>query len=131
MKHKLLLVLFGCLLCVSVAFGQEETAETDSGIVEEAVAIAPGSPVAPAPASMVTAVDKDNDQGHAMIVTWEISADDGAGTKAVIGYQILRSATPDGPWTDVGKVPFGETESENVGSKNPESEDYIPDFTAF
>ena len=146
MKHITRLVLFvflvsiGCLLCFGTAYAQEESAPpNDPGLPDD-----PGQPDDPAalestlefipvaaPATMVTAIDKDNDQGHAMRVTWEKSADDGAGSKSVIGYQILRADSPEGPWNEVGKVPFGETAYNNVGSKDPESRDFIADFTDF
>ena len=134
MKHITTLVLFGCLLCFSMAYAQDEPIPPDDpGQPDDPVGQDSAQVLAlvPAPASMVTAVDKDNDQGHALIVSWEKSADDGAGTKAVIGYQILRADSPEGPWTEVGKVPFGETEYDNSGSKDPNSNDFIPDFTDF
>lgn len=140
MKHITTLVLFGCLLCFGMAYSQDEPTPPDDPALADDPAptddpalpdSAQGLAPAPAPASMVMAIDKDNDQGHAMIVTWEKSADDGAGNKSVIGYQILRSNSPEGPWAEVGKVPFGDTEYDNTGSKNPNSNDFIPDFTDF
>lgn len=66
------------------------------------------APTPPAPASGLTAVDKPNDDGTAIIVNWELSpSDDGNG--AVSGYTIYRATSADGEFTVVGDAVRGAT----------------------
>ncbi|MFH1374581.1 MAG: DUF6754 domain-containing protein [bacterium] len=44
----------------------------------------------PAPVSMLTAADSDNDHGHSIKLSWELSADDGAGQNSVLTYEVFR-----------------------------------------
>ena len=44
----------------------------------------------PAPPSNVNAFDTPNDSGTSVTITWNKSADDGAGENSVIGYNVLR-----------------------------------------
>ena len=48
------------------------------------------APPPPAPPTNVIAVDKDNDHGHAVDVSWTLSSDDGSGAKSVLTYDVFR-----------------------------------------
>lgn len=57
------------------------------------------------PPQDVQAVDTKGDEGGSITVTWELSPDDhGEATEdvTVIGYEILRAESPEGPFTSVG-----------------------------
>lgn len=51
----------------------------------------------PAPPTNVRATDAPNDHGHALVVTWDLSADDGHGRNNVLAYKILRTPQLIGP----------------------------------
>ena len=62
----------------------------------------------PAPPTEVRASDTPNDDGSGLTVTWRRSADDGAGAGDVIGYQVLRSQSPDAGYEAVASAIAGE-----------------------
>jgi hypothetical protein len=97
------------------------------------VATTPAAPQIspPAPVTDLTAFDTDNDHGHAITVRWTKSADDGAGRNDVIQYVVYRATSAGGPFVEVGKAPAGTTVYNNTGAKEPESPDFIPDYTDF
>ncbi len=72
------------LLCGSMAV----LAQTDSALVDSAGAI-PAQPP-PAPVTNLQAGDTDNDHGHSITLTWDLSADDGGGQNNVLAYEIFR-----------------------------------------
>jgi hypothetical protein len=51
-----------------------------------------------APPSDVRAVDAPNDHGHAIVVRWQFSTDDGQGQNNVLAYKILRTPKLAGPF---------------------------------
>jgi len=61
--------------------------------------IAQSAPVVvrPAPPTNVRAADKPDDHGHTIIVSWDLSADDGQGNKNVLTYRVLRTPKMSGP----------------------------------
>ncbi|MCP4230759.1 MAG: hypothetical protein GY771_11535, partial [bacterium] len=63
-------------------------AQTDSAQVDSASAI-PAQPP-PAPVTNLRAVDTDNDHGHSITLTWDLSVDDGGGQNSVLSYEIFR-----------------------------------------
>jgi hypothetical protein len=63
--------------------------------------------VLPAPPTDVCAQDAPNDQGGAILVQWQLSADDGAGMGNVILYNVYKSDSEDGPFNYVGSVGAG------------------------
>ena len=86
----------------------------------------------PAAVTGITSFDTDNDHGHSITVQWTPSADDGGGSNHVLGYRIMRSSSPDGPFVDtVGMVPLGSVKLENSSSIEEGSEGFIPDYTNF
>ena len=67
----------------------------------------------PAAPTNVKAIDKPNDEGHAIVVTWDLSSDDHKGGK-VKEYKILRASVQSG---ELGKFKV-------VGSGPPEKPDF-------
>jgi hypothetical protein len=122
MKYRLLIAVLFLLFGLSSLMAQEEAAEVDSTMIDS-------TELYPATVSDLKATDKPNDHGHATVVTWETSADDGGGKNVVVQYEIYRSMSFDGPFDSVGTVPAGEGRFEDIGSKDPESGSFVPDFT--
>lgn len=118
-----LLILFG----LSSLMAQTDTAEIDSTATDSVVV--DSAELYPASVSDMEVKDKPNDHGHAVVLTWETSADDGGGKNNVVQYQIYRSMMYDGPFDSVGTVPAGESRFEDIGSKEPTSSSFLPDFT--
>ncbi|MEA1979425.1 MAG: DUF6754 domain-containing protein [candidate division Zixibacteria bacterium] len=82
---KLKTVIFICLLLLAtISVSAQEGAE----IVPETDTTEQMPP--PAPISLLTAVDTDNDNGHSVTLTWELSPDDRQGAKSVMSYEIFR-----------------------------------------
>jgi hypothetical protein len=110
------------LLCWMLAFtfffffgssvlGAEETPSSSN---ETPVAIqAP-----PAPPTNVAAKDIPNDKGGAITISWEKSADDGAGAKNVTEYEILRSNKRDEGYEVIGNAAPGGTSFSDNAAKN-------------
>ncbi len=61
------------------------------------------------PPTAVWAKDAPNDAGTSILVFWQPSASDLKGDKAVIGYQIFRAASAQGPFEAVGTAAKGDT----------------------
>ena len=72
--------------------------------------------VTPAPPTNIQVYDRRNDAGGTLVVTWTKSADDGAGTSAIVQYQVLRAA--------------GDEEFEIIGTAGPGSEEFIDGNTS-
>ena len=85
----------------------------------------------PAPPADVVAEDAPNDNGHALLVTWTLSADDGAGRNNLVSYQVLRSDSPDGEFEVRGLVPAGENTFKDKGAKEKEDANYLPPHKDF
>lgn len=77
-----LLVLCLLLSCFGLASAQMDAVESDSLSID--------STLLPAPVTNLTAKDLDNDHGHAIVLEWTLSADDGAGKQSVTMYEIYR-----------------------------------------
>jgi len=121
MRYILIIFSLILLLTVSTSLAQVDSLETDT---TAAVEIAP-----PAPVIELTVSDKENDHGHALVVEWGLSADDGAGNNSVLLYDIFRSESPDSGFVKVGSVPSGNTRYDNIGILEKETAGYIPDNT--
>ena len=78
-------------------------------------------PVAPAAPESVFAADIPRDAGRAIQVRWSLSADDTAGARSVLGYEILRSASPGGPFSVAGSAPAGSTAFRDGGGRGREA----------
>jgi len=55
----------------------------------------------------VVVTDKPNDDGHATIVSWELSKDDGAGLNNVLAYEIFHTDSPEGEFQKIGLMGKG------------------------
>ncbi len=84
---RVLLLVFVCsFLLVSISSSVFAQANSDSDTPADSIpAIA-----APAQVTDLKAFDTDNDHGHSITIEWTLSADDGAGAKSVISYEIMR-----------------------------------------
>ncbi len=87
MKHKYWIVPLLVLGLFTVVPAQETAVPLDSVPADSTQA---DSILPPAPVSMLTAVDSDNDHGHSIDLSWELSADDGAGQNSVLTYEVFR-----------------------------------------
>ncbi len=89
MRHKLRLAIV-----LMLGLGSVAVAQTDPATAGSAAVVQPGAEVRavspPAPITNLQAVDKKDDHGHAITLTWTKSADDGAGANSVISYEIQR-----------------------------------------
>jgi hypothetical protein len=72
----------------------------------------------PAPPTTVTAKDIPNDKGGALSISWDKSADDGAGAKNVIKYEILRSTQRDAGYEIIGNTVAGATSFSDNTARN-------------
>ncbi|MEE8576069.1 MAG: hypothetical protein V3T31_02330, partial [candidate division Zixibacteria bacterium] len=89
MKHILRPVIVAGLLCWSVAAAQTDDASVDPTVDSAAVQVP-----APVPASVtaLAAEDKPNDHGHAIDLSWQLSADDISledGAQTVLQYEVF------------------------------------------
>ncbi len=82
MKYKSFVILLFIFCAFTLSAAQEDAAPADTVQVD--------SILTPAPVSMLTAKDGENDHGHSIILQWELSADDGAGQNSVLSYEIFR-----------------------------------------
>lgn len=89
----LCLVVSAMLLFLPTAMAQPPV---DTGLVADTVAIPPPDP--PAPVANVRAYDAPDDHGHAIILEWDLSADDGRGRNDVMAYRIERAPRLEGPF---------------------------------
>jgi hypothetical protein len=85
----------------------------------------------PAPPTDVVAKDAPNDNGHALVVTWTLSSDDGAGRNNVVSYEILRFDSPGGEFEVRGLAPAGENTFKDKGAKEKEDTNYLPPHKDF
>jgi len=122
MKHKPAIAVLFVLFGLSSVWAQADSVMTDSAAVDS-------TELFPAPVSSLTAKDKPNDHGHAIVLNWETSADDGGGKNNVVMYDIYYSTSFDGPFKKVGAVPAGTGTFEHIGSKDPADTLFIPDHT--
>lgn len=122
MKHRFLIVGMIVLFGLAPVWAQTELDLVDSTVIDS-------TELFPAPVSDIQIVDKPNDHGHAVILTWETSADDGAGKNNVVQYEIYWSTSFDGPFDTAGVVPAGTGEFKHIGSKVPGDPKFIPDYT--
>lgn len=111
-RHLILLSLFMLVLTVG-AQAQEPTA-------------AP-----PSPPTNVVLKDAPDDAGHAVIVSWILSADDGGGRRNVVKYRILRAEKPDGPFSERGVVAMKSTTYADKGTDEESDPNYYPNHKDF
>jgi hypothetical protein len=84
MRVKLIVALL-ILLVGPAALGQEEAGPADVAPADTVDTMPP-----PRPVTNVEVHDKDNDHGHATVVSWDKSPDDGAGRDNLVTYEVFR-----------------------------------------
>ncbi len=89
------------------------------------------APQPPDPPMNVVAKDAPNDNGHAIVVKWSLSADDGKGKNNVLSYEIWRSDNPDTGFVLRGLVPAGTSQYLDRGAREKEEENYFPPHKNF
>lgn len=129
MTLRRLLMVVAVVLVAAVAHGQTDTALTDTTAVDTTLAASANQVAPPAPVTNLTAKDVPDDHGHAISLSWDLSADDGAGTSSVVAYLIRHAKSPDGPFDSVGNVPAGQGSFSHTGAKERDSREYLPDHT--
>jgi len=97
------LLLVAILLCVVPAAWAQAPADTMMAPDSAAMMM----PEPPLPATNVQASDVPNDHGHALDVTWDLSADDMAGHNDVLAYRIERTPRFEGPFSPDSVTPDG------------------------
>lgn len=120
-RNKVLLIFF--LTLPFLLLGLNISSAQEAGEVK---ALVDSSAQAPALPIDVVAKDAPNDGGHALVVSWKLSADDGAGKKNVLSYEILRSDNPDSGFVVRGLVAAGVNNFNDQGGKEEGSENYFP-----
>jgi len=68
------------------------------------------------PVAEVKAFDTPSDAGGSITITWELSPDDVPGSNLVLGYEIKRSLSSEGPWEMVGVVSRGANRYEDAST---------------
>ena len=63
----------------------------------------------PTPPPDVTAIDSPNDGGQKIDLSWKSSSDETNPAVTIVGYDIERATSPDGPFKKIGRVPVGNT----------------------
>ena len=86
MKLKLLVVLLMLVFSVALAVAQSDEVIGGDSLAVDSISSVP----LPAPPTAVTAEDNPNDHGHACVVHWETSVDDGDGQNSVTVYEVFR-----------------------------------------
>jgi hypothetical protein len=87
------------LFAIAILFSQApDSLPADSMIAEV---------VLPAPPTNVCVQDAPDDQGGAILVQWQLSADDGGGLNNILIYNVYRAPSEDGPFDYVGSVGAG------------------------
>jgi len=104
-----LFVLF--FLFTPFSVGAEEASEVEGEPVQEAEA-------PPTPPTNIRAEDNPNDKGGIINISWDRSADDGAGANNVTAYEILRSTERDGVYEHIGGTAPGATFFSDSDVKN-------------
>jgi hypothetical protein len=90
-------------------------AEEVPGVEVDTSLAAPALPAAP---TSVEAKDNPNDKGGIINISWDRSADDGAGANNVTGYEILKSKEADGVYEHIGGAAPGATYFSDSNVKN-------------
>ena len=70
----------------------------------------------PAPPSNVIVIDNPSDGGGKIMITWELSADDGANNNNVTGYEILRAEKGDTVFISAGMTAAGDNRYIDAGA---------------
>ena len=83
MKNKCLIALVLLLMGYSGVLAEEEALTGDTLVTDSMLLF-------PAPVSNLEGRDSDNDHGHSVDLSWDLSVDDGAGQSSVMKYEVFR-----------------------------------------
>jgi hypothetical protein len=83
MKNKCLMTVVLLLVGFSGVAAEEEALAGDTLAADSMLLF-------PAPVANLEGRDSDNDHGHSVDLSWELSSDDGAGQRSVMKYEIFR-----------------------------------------
>lgn len=108
-------LIFPLVLLLWLAPLSSEAQETPQ---EEGESAQQTEAVHPVPPANVQAEDNPNDKGGIINISWERSADDGAGANDVSGYEVLRSTEIDGIYEHIGGAAPGATSFSDSDVKN-------------
>ncbi|MDD4053106.1 MAG: hypothetical protein PHR28_14570, partial [candidate division Zixibacteria bacterium] len=120
MKRATIVFILMAVLATAVGWAQENPGADP----------APASPP-PAPPTNVTVADAPDDAGRAVIVRWQVSADDGAGLKNVIQYKVFRGDSPQGPFVERGLAPSLAKVYTDKGTEAPNDPNFFPNDSNF
>lgn len=101
LNQKLLWMLCICLLMTLLVDLEANAQEESASDAVDTTGIPPAPPV------NVQAMDKPNDNGHGIVITWEPSPDEDRAGDGVIGYTLYRSEEKDGDYTEVRTIAAG------------------------
>jgi len=93
--------LLAFALTLGLSLAQESTPASPRG----------ASDAPPAAVTNVVLKDAPDDQGGAITINWTLSADDTGGALDVVGYDVRRSQSPEGPFQTVKSMPRGSSEA--------------------
>ncbi len=96
------LLIFLLLFSIGSAFGQQAA---NSAIIPDTLNTPPPG-VTPVMVKNVMAADNPNDAGGAVLIKWDLSADDHENGKVVL-YRVFHSDKREGPFETVGEIPAG------------------------
>jgi len=98
---RVLLLVAAVVALTAVPAAVQDTVGADA----VADSLAPSTPVIPVNIENLSVRDNPNDEGGAVIVSWDVSEGEYAG--GVITYMVLRADSRDGEFVEIGDVPFG------------------------
>ncbi len=114
MKLQTFLLTAALMLLALSGWGQE------SGLPDSAAQ----EGIPPDPPASLQAFDTPHDNGHSITLSWELSPNDS--DPNFLGYRILRSDSPEGPFEEKGFVPPGTTTKDDKGVKESGDAGYFP-----
>jgi hypothetical protein len=102
----------------------EDIVEMDTTVADSLI------PDPPEPIQDLNAIDRDNDHGHGVVVSWNKSPDEGDGRDIVIGYEVFRADTTTARFKS-RRVILGTYDINDIGGMYPEERDYMPDYVDY
>jgi hypothetical protein len=97
-QSSLKLFLFGLIQFLIFSFDPQAFCQDTTMVLDS---------IAPAPPTIVVAMDTPYDRGRSITVNWEKSIDDGGGAYDVTGYEIMRATEVDGEYKVIGTTTAG------------------------
>jgi hypothetical protein len=97
------------LFWVAFSFGRKKSAFAAAAIIAAFLFSGSAAGQALLPPSEIRPLDAPNDAGKSILVIWKPSFSDVKNDTAVVGYQVLRSPSPEGPFEPAGSAAKGDT----------------------